>query len=355
MIVAAQQVGIEANNDFNGAQQDGVGFGQVTMLGGKRCSAADAFLRPAMARGNLTVETGAHVTRLLLDGERVTGVAYQHGEEEREVGASREVILCGGAVNSPQLLMLSGIGPAGHLRERGISTVLDLPGVGQNLQDHLGPDVVYRSKFVGSIPETSNHAEGDCFIKTRPDLPAPDLQIIFLVGNGEGPGAPLLYAFGLQVLRPRSRGWLRLASSDPFDGPLIDPNYLSADADLDLLVEGFKIARAFGQAPALDPFRDLETVPGTWLQDDEAIRTFIRETAGTIFHPVGTCAMGNDASAVVNHRLQVHGIQALRVVDASIMPTLVGGNINAPVLMIAEKAADMIKQDAPGDVSRDAA
>jgi choline dehydrogenase len=276
----------------------------------------------------------------------VTGVAYRHGEEEREVAATREVILCGGAINSPQLLMLSGIGPAGHLRELEIPIVLDLPGVGQNLQDHLAPNVVYRSNYVGSIPETSNYAEGDCFVKTRPDLPAPDLQIIFAVWNGEGPGAPLVYAFGVLLLRPHSRGWLRLASSDPFDAPLIDPNYLSADADLGVLVEGFKIARAIGQAPALDPFRDLETVPGTWLQGEDAIRTLIRETAGTVFHPVGTCAMGNNASAVVNDRLQVHGIQALRVVDASIMPTLVGGNTNAPVLMIAEKAADMIKQDA---------
>jgi choline dehydrogenase len=281
-----------------------------------------------------------------VDGVRVTGVAYRSGQTDIEVGAAREVILCGGAINSPQLLMLSGIGPAEQLREHGMPVVMDLPGVGQNLQDHLGLGVAYRSRYVSPIPEASNFTEGDCFVKTRPDLAAPDVQIILGVWDAQGPGKPLEYSIYPLLLRPRSRGWLRLASNDPFVAPLINPKYLSVEADLEVLVQGFKIARAIGEATALDAIRDLEIVPGRWLQSDDAIRALIRETAGTVFHPVGTCAMGNDAAAVVNERLQVHGMQALRVVDAAIMPTLVGGNINAPVLMIAEKGADMIKQDA---------
>ena len=344
LITAAQQVGIEANDDFNGARQDGVGFGQVTMQGGKRCSSATAFLRPVMDRDNLVVETAAHATRLLFNGQRVIGVAYRHGDLAREIPAG-EVILCGGAINSPQLLMLSGIGPAEHLREHEIPVVRDLPGVGQNLQDHVALGLSYRSSHVGSIPVTSNYAEGDGFVRTRTDLGQPDMQIILGVGS-EGPGQRLEYSINSVLLRPQSRGSLSLASADPFAPPIIDPAYLSVDDDAKVLVDGFKLIRSIGETAALDGYRDIETVPGRRLQSDEAIEAFVRETAGTLFHPVGTCAMGPDAAAVVNQRLQVHGIQGLRVVDASIMPTLVGGNTNAPVLMIAEKAADMVKEDA---------
>ncbi len=218
MIAAARQVGFEANADYNGARQDGVGFGQVTMQAGKRCSSAAAFLRPVMNRPNLSVETGAQATRLLLSGDRVMGVAYRQGDQTQEVAAG-EVIVCGGSVNSPQLLMLSGIGPADQLRELAIPVVCDLPGVGQNLQDHLAVGVGYRSAHGGSVPVTSNYVEGDCFVRTRADLDVPDVQIILAVWNGDDPGHHLGYSIFPVLLRPQSRGSLRLASADP-DAPV---------------------------------------------------------------------------------------------------------------------------------------
>ena len=346
LVAGAQEIGIRANDDFNGARQEGVGVGQVNMIGGKRCSAAVAFLRPALTRPNLTVETGAHVTRLLLEGKRAVGVAYTRDGEAHEIRAEKEVILCGGAINSPQVLMLSGIGAAGHLREHGIPVVIDLPGVGQNLQDHLDVSIEYNSTLVGVMPETSNYAEGNGFLKTTPDLSAPDLQLIFVVTPSLTGSATLTYAVYVILLQPESRGTIRLASSDPLVAPLIDPNYLSAEADVETLVEGFKIARRIGEASALDDVRSMEIAPGAWLQSEGAIRAFIRERATTLFHPVGTCKMGVDALSVVNERLQVYGVEGLRVVDGSVMPTITSGNTNAPIIMIAEKAADMIKEDA---------
>jgi choline dehydrogenase len=345
-IAAAREVGIEANDDFNGARQDGVGVGQVNMIGGQRCSAAVAFLRPTLGRVNLSVETGAHVTRVLLDGKRAVGVAYVKGGEAREAHAEREVILCGGTYNSPQVLMLSGIGAADHLREHGIPAVVDLPGVGQNLQDHLAFSVEYRTKDFGAMLPTSNYAEGEGFVRTQPDLPAPDLQLIFAIWPSLRAGDPLGLSINSVLLRPESRGTIRLASGDPHAAPIIDPNYLSVEADLESLVEGFKLARKIGEGAALDGYRDMEIAPGAWLQSGTAIRAYIRERVLTVFHPVGTCKMGVDALAVVNERLQVHGVEGLRVVDGSIMPTLISGNTNAPIIMIAEKAADMIKADA---------
>ena len=347
-IAAAQEIGIDANGDFNGESQEGVGLGQETTIGGKRCSAAIAFLHPVMARENLTVETTALVTRVLLDGTRATGVEYVQNGAMHESRADGEVILCGGAVNSPQLLMLSGIGAARHLGEVGIPVSLDLPGVGRNLQDHLSATIDYRSRQAGQIPESSIYVQGDCFVSSRPDHRAPDLQIIFGVWPGARPGDPLTCSLIPILLRPESRGTIRLASDDPFAPPLIQPRYLSAVADLEVLVEGVRIARRIGEAPALAAVLDAETVPGSWLQSDDAIRSFVRERASTVFHPVGTCTMGTDPLAVVDDRLRVHGVQRLRVADASIMPTLVSGNTNAPVMMIAEKGADLIKQDAHG-------
>lgn len=237
--------------------------------------------------------------------------------------------------------MLSGIGPAEHLREHNIPVRVDLPGVGQNLQDHLGVSVIIHAARHFPISPSSNLAEGDCFLRTKPDLPAPDLQSIFAVDQL---GSDNLFMIGALVLRPQSRGSIQLASDDPFAAPLIQPNYLQNPADLELLVEGIKLARKIANAPSLASMRGVELQPGNWAQSDEAIRAYIRETALTIFHPVGTCKMGNDSLAVVNDRLEVHGVKGLRVVDASIMPDLVSGNTNAPTIMIGEKAADLIKE-----------
>ncbi len=347
LVDAAKEVGIALNDDFNGAQQEGVGLGQVNQRNGKRCSTAVAFLKPAMQRANLTVETHAHVTRLNIEDQRAVGLWYVQNGKKHEIRARREIILCGGSINSPQILMLSGIGRVSHLQEYGIPVLMDLPGVGQNLQDHLLISLHYRCLHRIPIAETSNLAEGDCFIKTRPELPAPDLQIIFGVFSYTDDSGQTTddrqYNVVPVVLRPESQGTLSLVSNDPLVPLSIEPGYLASDTDTQVLVDGFKIARKIGRANALAAFRDREIQPGSWLQTDDAIRAFIRETASTVFHPVGTCKMGNDAMAVVNDRLQVHGIQGLRVVDASIMPTLTSGNTNAPVIMIAEKAADLIK------------
>jgi choline dehydrogenase len=275
-----------------------------------------------------------------MEGKRVVGVAYVQNGAMRESTVQQEVILCGGAINSPQILMLSGIGPAEHLRTQGISVILDIPGVGQNLHDHISVGMSFQATQSIVTAHTSNVAEVDGFIKTRPDLPAPDIQII--CGAGTDSAQPE-YWMGATLLRPESRGSIMLASQDAFAAPVIQPNYLENEADMQSLVDGIKFVRKIGHAKALERFRKMEVLPGAWLQTDDAIRAFIRETASTLYHPVGTCKMGSDPMAVVNDRLQVHGVQGLRVVDASIMPAIVSGNTNAPVIMIAEKAADLIK------------
>jgi choline dehydrogenase len=346
-VAAAQEIGIPLNDNFNGARQEGVGVGQVNQKGGKRCSAAVAFLKPAMQRPNLTVETHAHVTRLIVDGKRIVGAAYHQNGNLHEVRASGEVILASGAINSPQLLMLSGIGPARHLRENDIPVVMDLAGVGQNLQDHVTVGLRYNATQIIAMSDASNRAEGNGFVRTLPDLPAPDLQLILVIDilkDANGQSTELTYGIYPVLLRPESRGTLRLASDNPFAPPVIDPHYLDFEGDMQVLMNGFKLARKIGEGKALDTYRGAEIQPGIWLQTDDGIRAFIRENASTVFHPVGTCKMGNDPMAVVNDRLQVHGVQGLRVADASIMPTLVSGNTNAPIIMIAEKAADLIKQ-----------
>jgi len=367
-IEAGVEIGLPHNNDFNGPEQEGVGFYQVTQKQGKRHSAAAAYLKPALSRPNLTVRTYAHVTRLLLEKTRVVGVAYVENGKPDQVSVNREVILCSGTINSPQLLMLSGLGPADHLKTVGISVVLDLPGVGQNLQDHLFVSVAYEctqpvtlasAERVGNILKylvfkrgllTSNVAEAGGFIKTKPDLPTPDLQLHFgpayYLNHGftrpEGHG----FTIGPTLIRSQSRGLMTLRSSDPFEPPAIQPNYLASEADQQVLIEGVKLARRLAQAKAFDPFRGAEKYPGLQAQSDEAIADYIRNTAETLYHPVGTCRMGNDPMAVVDARLRVHRIEGLRVVDASIMPTIVSGNTNAPVIMIAEKAADLVKEGA---------
>jgi choline dehydrogenase len=361
---AAVESGFARNSDFNGDEQDGFGIYRVTQRNGQRHSAAQAFLHDTGPRPNLTIRTGALVTGLILDGTRTRGVRYVLDGKAEEARAQREVILAGGAVNSPQVLMLSGIGRADHLRRLGISVVADLPGVGANLQDHPCVPSCWRSKQPVSLasaaslpnlirylvghrgPLTSNVGEGGGFVRTRPNLDRPDLQFHFapayFLDHGfrvvEGHG----FTIGPTLVRPESRGWIRLRSDNPADPPLIDPNYLQAESDLKILLDGLRLARRIAQAPAMERYRGEEFLPGAGVQSEEDLIAYIRNMTETLYHPAGTCRMGLDENAVVDPQLRVRGIEGLRVVDASIMPEVVSGNTNAPTYMIAERAAAMI-------------
>ncbi len=388
-IDAAAQAGYRMNDDFSGVNQEGIGQYQVTQKNGERWSVARAFLHPVMHRLNLTVMTGVRVTQVLLDGLTATGVACMQSGKAMEIGATREVILAGGAINSPQLLMLSGIGPEDELRRHRIPVRHVLPGVGRNLQDHLDVLIVHKCVKPVSLgiswrnlpallaaglnyllfrkgPLTTNAAESGGFIKNDASSDLPDLQLHFTPAHLDEHGHTPAYAaetmighgYALHVcdLRPKSRGYIALKSSDPCADALIEPNYLSHPDDMDKLVAGVKAARRILAAQAFDPYRGEEIYPGKEVQSDEQIRAFIRRKAGTIYHPVGSCKMGHDEMAVVDDTLKVHGMQGLRVVDASVMPTLIGGNTNAPTVMIAEKAADMIMQARDGaEISLDLA
>ncbi len=313
---------------------------------------------------SITVTTFAHVTRLLFEGKRVVGVAYRKGGELVEVTADQEVVLCAGAINTPQLMLLSGIGPAAHLHALAIPVKVDLPGVGQHLQDHLDVAVAYEctEPISLSVPEaaaeieyrhfrkgawSSNGGEAGGFLRTNPHLPMPDLQFHFSPGWSVGFGVARPQGHGFTfwpaLLLPESQGTLRLRSSDPLESPLIDPNYLAEKPDIDVLVAGVKLARRLARANAFAPFIGQEILPGKQVQTDEEIRTYIREKATTVFHPTGTCKMGVDTLAVVDPELKVYGVEGLRIADASIMPAIPNGNTNAPVIMIGEKAADLIK------------
>lgn len=353
--------GIAANDDFNGPRQEGAGFFQVTQRGGTRASAAVAYLRPALGRSNLTVRTNAHAQRVVLESGRAVGVEYlQQGRSA--VAHAGEVILCGGAVNSPQLLLLSGLGPADHLGEMGVPVVADLPGVGENLQDHLAVGVVcacsgrtldgvglldaaqYLLGLRGRL--TSNVGEAGAFVRTSAGLAAPDVQLIFAPayfvkhGSEQPPGGG--YSLAAIVLRPKSRGRLLLRSRDPQQPPRIAANYLAEPEDLAAQMAGLELARRLTRAKAFASVRLREYLPGDAVGDGPALERYLRENAETLYHPVGTCRMGRDAKAVVDPALCVHGVRGLRVVDASVMPTIPGGNTNAPTIMIAEKAADLV-------------
>ena len=365
-IDAAQACGHPRNADFNGAQQRGAGFYQVTQKNSARCSTAAGYLRAARGRANLRVLTRARTQRVLIESGRACGVDYRHHGRLTRAQA-REVILCGGAINSPQLLMLSGVGPADHLRSLGIRVAHDAAGVGANLQDHLDICTLQHSTQAVSYdrlndavvalnyllrrdgPGTSNIAEGGAFVRTRLASDARcDLQLHFIPALLDDHGRNRLPGYGYTLhacmLRPRSRGTIRLHSADPSVKAAIQPNYLSdADGyDLRMLVEGVKVSREIFAATPFDAYRGAEIFPGSGTQSDADIAAFIRRKAETVYHPVGTCRMGNDAHAVVDTQLRVHGVSGLRVVDASVMPTLPGGNTNAPTVMIAERAADLI-------------
>ena len=373
---AAQQCGVALNEDFNGAKQEGAGLHQVTQFWddqriGERCSAAAGYLHPIMAqRSNLTVITGAHATELLWTDRRITGVKYRRGHQTLEVHAQAEVLLCAGTFQSPQLLMLSGIGPGDHLQSLGIEVKQDLQGVGANLQDHLDVTLAYRSlrnDVLGIAPGAAlqllkgihqwrkdgtgmvatPYAEAGAFVRCAPDATRPDIQFHFVVARVEDHARRLHWGYGYSchvcVLRPHSRGSVRLQSRDPSDAPLIDPAFLSDDRDTALMVDGAKKLRTIMQAPALQSYRGKEIYTAD-IQTDAQWEGYIRERADTIYHPVGTCKMGaaHDPMAVLDAQLRVKGIPGLRVIDASAMPTLVSGNTNAPTIMLAEKAADSL-------------
>jgi choline dehydrogenase-like flavoprotein len=370
---AAGELQIPANADFNGQEQEGVGLYQVTQFhsrekAGERCSAAAAYLHPNAGRANLTIVTKAHATKIEFEGKRVKGVRYRIGGAEQSVAANREVVLCGGAFNSPQLLQLSGVGRPKDLRRHGVAIVHELNGVGQNLRDHPDFLLLYKSKDTdlvalrpvamvkrvrdilrwrrdgtGLIASPGPEAGG--FLKTDPSLPRPDVQLHFYIAIVEDHfrKLPLWYGFSCAVcvLRPKSVGSVFLESSDPMAAPGIDPNVLSDPEDLRVLIKGAKMTRAILEAPALSKYRHRELYTKEGMTDAEW-ESHIRSRADTVYHPVGTCRMGVDDDAVVDPQLRVRGLEGLRVVDASVYPTLIGGNTNAPTIMIAEKAADMI-------------
>jgi choline dehydrogenase len=346
-IDACVAMGYDYNPDFNGTQQEGAGSYQLTVKDGKRHSAAAAFLLPILQRPNLTTMTGALVTRLLFEGTRTIGVEYLHEGILHQARVNQEVILSAGAFDSPKLLMLSGIGNAEQLQAIGLSVVADLPGVGQNLQDHILVCVVQESIQDVYPAITSNGIEAGLFLHSEENLDvAPDLQCFFGPIQFLPPDyAPATSGFtgAVSLTRLQNIGSVSLRSPDPKDTPMLQMNYLQSQADVQKLVEGIKLIRQFFQSSAFDRFRGKEIAPGAEIQNDAALEAYIRDACSTVWHPVGTCKMGTDPMAVVDPELRVHGVEGLRVVDASIMPTITTGNTNAPTIMIGEKAADFIK------------
>jgi choline dehydrogenase-like flavoprotein len=370
-IDAARQAGHARNPDFNGASQEGVGMYQVTHKNGERWSVAKGYLTPHLARANLQVITQAHTTKIIFEGMRAVGVAYRQNGQTLEVRAAREVLLCAGALQSPQLLMHSGIGPAAHLQQHGIPVLHASSGVGQNLHDH--PDIVqvvnapqltdlfglsltgawhalrgiqqWRKARSGML--TTNFAEAGGFIKSQPSEATPDLQLHFVIGklvdHGRKPTFGHGYSCHVCLLQPKSRGSVQLANSDPLAAPLIDPNFFAHSDDMARMVRGFKHMRAILQQPALAQLGGRELATTANAITDAQIEAVIRDKADTIYHPVGTCRMGITDHDPVDAQLRVKGVQGLRVVDASVMPRIVSGNTNAPTVMIAEKAVDMIR------------
>jgi choline dehydrogenase-like flavoprotein len=377
MIEAGESAGHARLDDYNGARQEGFGRSQSTIGNGRRCSTAVAFLHPAKRRANLTVQTNVLTSRIIVEGKRAVGVEYLRNGQVIEARAEREIVLSAGAFNSPQLLMLSGIGPADHLRKVGIEPLVDLPGIGGNLQDHLSAPLDYqrldhgpfrddmridrmalnlvRAHLFGTGPASwlPNGLHG--FMKTRPELAEPDIQFLFRGAASEthlwfpGIRAPFRDGFGIRpvLLHPESRGNVRLRSADPSSSPRIQQNFLATGNDLAALRNGVRAAREVFRQKRLDRYRGEEISPGPGASTDEQIDAWIRATAATVCHPCGTCAMGSGEHAVLDAELRVRGMESLRVVDAAAMPDLVSGNINACVIMMAEKASDLIRGRSP--------
>ena len=366
---AAAETGLVTNKDYNGAQQDGASLVQVHQRSGKRCSAADAYLRPILKRPNLKVLTNARATRIILEGRRAVGVAFVRDDLEHIARAETEVVLSGGAINSPQLLMLSGVGPGDILRQHGIEVIHDLPGVGSNLQDHPAgkllarcpkPLSLFAAESIGNVVRylvlkrgmlTSNGPEAVAFVRTRADLDTPDIELIFMpmlfMNEGLSPPTEHGYTIGVMQFKPKSRGVVTLRSASPLDAPRITSNHLSDSEghDLSTIVEGLKIARRIIASPAFASFNGDEIIPGATAQSDDELAAAVRAEGQTIYHPVGTCKMGIDTMAVVDPSLRVHGLDRLRVIDASVMPMITRGHTHAPTVMIAEKGADLILQN----------
>jgi len=371
-IAAAEQCGYARNPDFNGAAQEGFGYYQLTTRNGRRCSASVAYLKPARRRSNLKIVPHALASRVLFAGRRATGVEYLQGDTTR-VAQARTVILAGGAFNTPQLMQLSGLGPASLLRQHGIGVVADMPGVGADLQDHFHARMVYRcrkpvgvndllaSKWRGGMAALDyalrrrgllamGAAYAGGFFRVNDTSATPDVQCHIMLFSGDTIAPPLHPFSGIScpliVLRPESRGHVGIKSADPRAAPAIQPRYLSAAKDRDVLVAGLRALRQIIAAPALAPFIAAEHDPGPACQSDDDLLEFARRKGSTVYHPTSTCRMGDDATAVVDAQLRVRGMENLRIVDASVMPALVSGNTNAATIMIAEKGADMILADA---------
>ena len=368
-IEAGRENQIRINDDFNGPEQEGIGVYQVTQKNGERCSAAAAYIHPHMDRKNLTILTKTKASKIIFDGKKAIGVAIYGGSGEKTLTANREIILAGGAFNTPQLLMLSGIGPKNHLEELGIEVVHASEEVGENLQDHIDYVTAYKSprkdtfgvSLKGTIDLTkaifewrnkrsgkltTTFAESGGFVKSSPDIDRPDLQYHFVVGIVDDHNRKLHLGHGFSchicVLRPKSRGRVQLKSANPKDAPSIDMGFFTEREDVDLMIKGFKSMRQLLESPALKPWRKKELYT-EGVETDADLEKIIRDRSDTVYHPVGTCRMGSDASAVVDPELRVKGVENLRIADASIMPRIVGGNTNAPTIMIGEKCADMIK------------
>lgn len=372
-IAACVAAGIPCTTDFNGASQEGVGYYQLTTRHGRRCSTAVGYLNPVRSRKNLAIITNAEVARIALDGRRATGVVYRRDGEARSVRARREVLVAAGAIGSPQILQLSGIGPGPVLNAAGVEVLHELPGVGENLQDHFQARFVYDCSLPASLNDvwhsrvkqlkagleyavsrsgilTIGAGVVGVFARSRPGLEEPDVQVHFMPLSAERPGQGLHAFSGITAsvcqLRPESRGALAITSPDPAAAPSIVANYLAVEMDREVLLAGMRLLRKFASQPEFARHVKREFMPGPDVETDKDLLAYAKEKGTTIFHPCGTCKMGRDAMAVVDDRLRVHGVAGLRVVDASIMPTMTSGNTNAPTIMIAEKAADMIRDNA---------
>jgi choline dehydrogenase-like flavoprotein len=370
-VQSCQELGIPYNPDFNGPVQAGAGVYQTTTRNARRCSAAVAYLRPAMGRKNLTVETGCLVKRIVFEGTRATGVEYFNGRERRIARAESEVVVTSGAIGTPKIMMLSGVGPAAHLREHGIDVVHDLPGVGENLNDHFGIDIVAELKGHDSLdkynklhwaawagaqyalfrsgPITSNVVEGGAFWHSQGKGEVPDLQFHFLAGAGAEAGVPSVppgssgITLNSYTVRPKARGTVRLRSADPSAPPVVDPNFLGHPDDLKVSAEGVRISREIFSQASLSKYVRRIRFPDDSVKTQKDFEDYARQYGRTSYHPTCTCRMGTDAMAVVDPQLRVRGLDGIRICDSSAMPSLVGSNTNAPTIMIAEKAADLIR------------